>query len=65
MKFLVVDSRIQSLQNEAYLPNSYQMQIGNESNRESLESETEKLAFCKEVYTLCIVGLKPLSTRFA
>ena len=57
MKFLIVDCRLDTLQKEALLPNSFQLDIKKDCNKELLQLEVDKLSFCKDIYHICLVGL--------
>ena len=63
VRFLIVDCRIDYLQEEALLPNSFQLKIKHEISREYLQEQTERLISCKGVYHICLIGLDPLEDK--
>lgn len=65
IRFLIVDCRLDSIQKEAFLPNSFKLSIPSECTKEYLQSQTEKLTSCKEIYHICLLGLDPLSEKTA
>ena len=45
------------LQKESLLPNTFQLDIKKDCNKEQLQQEVEKLYFCKDIYHICLIGL--------
>jgi hypothetical protein len=64
IRFLIVDCRLESLQREALLPNSFQFQILTECNKDQLSDQVQKLVSCKDIYHICLLGLEPINSKF-
>jgi len=60
LKILIVDCRINIMQQEAQVPNTIGLEIKDECRKEILEREVQKLENFKDVYHICLMGFKKL-----